>query len=102
MSSEIRRLSDVLQTVLGRLGVGDLSVWRRLETEWDELAGEPWDRHSRPASLSAGTLVVEAASPAAVSILRYGTAGLVHRLGEVFGEGVVREVKVRPPMRDRS
>ena len=102
MSSEIRRLSDVLEAVLGRLGVGDLSVWRRLEAEWGELAGEPWDRHARPASLSGGTLVVEATSPAAVSILRYGTAGLVERLADALGDGVVRDVRVRPPTRDRS
>jgi predicted nucleic acid-binding Zn ribbon protein len=102
VSSEIRPLSDVLASVLGRLGVGDLSVWRRLQSEWEDLAGEPWDRHARPSSLSQGTLVVEATSPAAVSILRYGTAGLVERLGERLGEGVVREIRVRPPARGGS
>jgi predicted nucleic acid-binding Zn ribbon protein len=95
-------LGDVLRGVLRRLGVADLELWRRIETEWAELAGSPWDSHSRPASLGDGVLVVEATSPAAVSLLRYGVTGLRARLSEQLGEGVVTEVVVRPPRRGRE
>lgn len=95
-------LGDVLRGVLRRLGVADLELWRRIEGEWSELAGSPWDAHSRPASLTDGVLVVEATSPAAVSLLRYGVAGLRARLAERLGDGVVTEVVVRPPRRPRE
>ncbi len=95
-------LGDVLRSVLRRLGVADLELWRRIESEWGELAGSPWDAHARPASLTDGVLVVEAASPAAVSLLRYGVAGLHGRLAERLGEGVVTEIVVRPPRRTRE
>ena len=39
-----------------------------------------------------GKLVVEAASPQAVAMLRYGTTGLAHRLNAQLGDDVISEV----------
>ena len=44
-------------------------------------------------------LVLEAASPQAVAMLRYGTTGLTHRLNAQLGDDVVSEVVVKPPSR---
>jgi hypothetical protein len=90
-------LGDVLKGILERLGVGDLNQWQKIQDEWVEVAPSPWDRQSRPVALSDGVLVVEAVSPAAVGILRYGVTGLEQRMAERYGEGVVREVKLRSP-----
>ena len=92
-------LRDVLSGLLGRLGVGDLARWRRIEEEWADLAGEPWSTQAVPLSLNGSVLVVEARSPMALSLLRYGVAGLVARLDEHLGAGVVTEVRVRAPGR---
>ncbi len=96
---EPARLGDVLRGLLGRLGVPDPDLWNRIEQEWESLAGEPWDRLARPLALTGHVLVVEARSPAAVGMLRYGTAGLKARLDGALGLGVVTEVRVRAPGR---
>lgn len=94
-------LGELLSGVLSRLGMRDLAAWSRLRDEWLEVAGPPWDRHSRPLALSEGRLVVEATTPAAVGVLRYGVAGLRSRLVERYGPGVVDEIEVRAPTRRR-
>lgn len=96
---EPARLSDVLKGLLGRLGVPDPTTWNRIREEWDEIAGDPWARLSRPFALTGEILVVEATTPAAVSMLRYGTAGLKARLDEHLGAGIVAEIRVRGPGR---
>jgi len=95
-------LSDVLKVILGRLGVGDLDQWKRIQDEWTEVAGNPWDRQSTPIALTDGVLVVEAISAAAIGVLRYGVSGLEQRLAERYGELVVREVRLRPPVGERG
>jgi predicted nucleic acid-binding Zn ribbon protein len=92
-------LSEVLAKLLGRYGVGDLRLWERIRREWVEAAGPPWDRQARPLALTDGVLVVEAASAAAVALLRYGTAGLAQRMQDRYGPEVVTEVRVKPPAR---
>lgn len=91
-------IRDTLERVLAALGAPRLDVWLTLQERWAEIAGPPWDGHARPISLTGGVLVVEAASAAAVSLLRYGVAGLLEHL-EAALPGTVREVAVRPPPR---
>lgn len=96
-----RPLGDVVRGLLSSLGFANLDTWQRIQGDWAELAGPPWDRHARPLSLRQGVLTVEAVTPAAVSVLRYGVAGLTERLQTELGEGTVREVRVRSPERGR-
>jgi hypothetical protein len=90
-------LGDVLRVILGRLGVGDLEQWNRIRDEWTDVAPAPWNGQAKPLSFTDGVLVVEAITPAAVGILRYGIAGLQQALSARYGEGVVREVRLRSP-----
>jgi hypothetical protein len=90
-------LGDVLRTILDRLGVGDLDLWDRICREWSDVVGAPWDRQSKPVALADGILTVEAVTPAAIGVLRYGTKGLVRTLCNEYGEGVVVDVRLRPP-----
>jgi hypothetical protein len=92
-------IGEILDSVLRSIGLSDPLVWKRLEAEWPEVAGEPWSTMSRPVALTRSVLLVEAVSPAAVSILRFGVAGLTQRLNQALGAGVVKDVKVRPPGR---
>lgn len=90
-------LGDLIRRILDGLGVGDLDQWKRICDEWPDVVGVPWNRQARPISLTDGVLTVEAMTPAAIGVLRYGTKGLIERLGERYGEGVVTEVRLRPP-----
>jgi predicted nucleic acid-binding Zn ribbon protein len=74
-------------------------VWKRLVTEWESLSGEPWSTMSRPVALTRSVLLVEAVSPAAVSLLRFGAAGLAERLNQALGAAVIEEIKLRAPGR---
>jgi len=82
------------QTLAG-LGLGRLDVVLALLDEWESVVPEPWCSHSRPAYLRDGELMVEAASPQAVSLLRYAVGDLLRTLDERFGEGVVLSVRVQ-------
>lgn len=95
-------LGDLLRSLLQRLGAADAGTWRRIEEEWGDIAGDPWDRQSRPVSLHDGVLIVEAVATPAVAVLRYGITSLRRRLDQALGVGVVTEVKVRPPNRRSS
>lgn len=90
-------LGDVLRTILNRLGVGDLDLWNRIREEWPEVVGPPWDRQAKPVALADGVLTVEAVTPAAIGVLRYGVAGLRKTLCDRYGDGVVSDVRLRPP-----
>ena len=96
-------IRDVLDEVLRDLGVGRPLDVAQLVAEWDETAGEPWAERSRPVALEGSELVVEAVDGSAASLLRYQVAGLVGRLDEAFGQGLVTAVRVRvaPPGRHR-
>jgi predicted nucleic acid-binding Zn ribbon protein len=90
-------LGDVLKTILRQLGVRDLDTWQRIQREWPEAVPAPWNLQSRPLSLTDGVLVVEATTPAAIGVLRYGVGSLQNVLVERYGQGVVTEVKLRSP-----
>jgi predicted nucleic acid-binding Zn ribbon protein len=99
LMSDPTPLGDLLRSLMSRMGVASPAVWERIQRDWEQLAGSPWDRQSRPVSLQNGVLVVEAVATPAVAILRYGVTSLVQRLAGGLGPGVVTEVKVRPPSR---
>jgi hypothetical protein len=90
-------LGDVIRTILDRLGVGDLDLWERIRREWTDVVGPPWDRQTMPIALTDGILTVEAITPAAIGVLRYGTKGLAETLCDRYGDGVIAEVRLRPP-----
>lgn len=97
--NEPRPLGDLVRSLLTRLGLANLETWQRIQEEWEELAGDPWAGRSKPRSLQDGVLVVESSTPAGVSILKYGVASLQSSLNRELGEGVIREVRVKPPPR---
>ena len=97
--SEPLPIDDTLKRLLDRLGVVEASVWNRIRDDWDELSGSPWATQTTPVGMHGNKLVLEASSPQAVAMLRYGTTGLAHRLNAQLGADVVAEVVVKPPSR---
>ena len=95
--SEPKPIDDVLKQLMERLGVVEASLWSRIEGEWSALAGTPWSAQTRPIGMHRRKLVIEAVSPQAVGMLRYGTTGLVHRLNAQLGDGTVEEVVIKAP-----
>jgi hypothetical protein len=95
----LKPVGDLIPAVLAGLGIGRLDVMLRLAEEWTELVEEPWKTHTVPLILRDGELVVEAKTPAAVRMLRYGATALVEHLTAIFGPDVVHSVEVVAPGR---
>lgn len=97
--SEPLPIDDTLRRLMERLGVVEASLWNRIRDDWSELAGTPWSVQTTPVAMHGKKLVVEATAAQAVSMLRYGTAGLAHRLNVQLGEETISEVVIKPPSR---
>ena len=97
--SEPLPIDDTLRRLLDRLGVVEASLWNRIRDDWVGLSGSPWATQTTPIGMHGRKLVVEATSPQAVAMLRYGTTGLTHRLNAQLGDDVISEVVVKPPSR---
>lgn len=92
---------EALGETLRKLGIAEPALMLDLQTEWAELAGEPWVSKSTPLFVKGGVLVVEATDPGAVAFLRYGVAELEQRLRDRFGGDTLSRVEIRPPQRRR-
>lgn len=85
---EPQTLEQLLPRVLARLA-GNPGKGRTLEPVWRATVGEAIARHSRPASLEAGTLVVSVASAEWAHTLSRQEAQLREQLNQRLGEGSV-------------
>ena len=88
-------IDEVLDRILGDIGLARPVDVAYLVEHWEEVAGPPWAERSQPVHLRDGELVVEASDGAAASLLRYQGAALVARLEDVLGQGLVTSVRVR-------
>lgn len=94
---DMEQFSQSLDGMFRKLGLPDPVVMATLSSEWEELAGQPWSGRSKPLYIHGTTLVVEASSGSVVAFLRYGESGLLVKLAERFGKGVVDSVDIRVP-----
>ncbi len=94
---DMEQFSQSLDGMFRKLGLPDPVVMATLSSEWEELAGQPWSGRSKPLYIHGTTLVVEASSGSVVAFLRYGESGLLAKLAERFGKGVVDSVDIRVP-----
>lgn len=76
---------------------GDAAV-AAVTADWDATVGAELAAHCRPVSLRAGTLTISAESTAWATQIRLLSAQLIARIGESFGEGLVRSVVVQGPV----
>lgn len=99
-----RRLGDVLPEVTRTLGLPDPSTLRDLRTAWPELVGDRIAAHSTPRTLREHVLTITVDSAPWATQLRYLESGLVERLEQHVGVGVVTRVRIaldgEPPRRE--
>ena len=94
MGKGLVRISDVLDGLSTRVGLGrsrDASViWSR----WNEIVGDAIGAHAEPSSLREGVLKVRADSPAWAAELGYLAADIRTRANSLIGREAVVEVRV--------
>lgn len=90
-----RPLTESLDRVARALGVPRGDALAVVFDQWAEIVGDEMARHSRPLSLTRGTLLVAADHPARASALRFQGEGLLRQVELVAGEGIVSRVEVR-------
>lgn len=96
---EIRRdpeeITDVLGTIIERVGTGANLAANTLVKEWATIAPVRWKEEARPVGIRRGVLLVEVSSGASATLLRHDTAALLSRVSDRLGSGVVEAVRVR-------
>lgn len=88
-------ISNAVESLLKGLGMTDPDASSRLVREWAAISGEPWDTRSRPVRLRNGELVLEVATAAELSLLRYRTGELLAQLDQHLGEGLVEVIRLK-------
>lgn len=99
MNRDISAVGNLLEPLLAKLGIANLTTLTELTEQWDTLAGSPWAGNSTPQVIRHKELVVEANSNAGVRMLRYAAESLAKRLSDHFGDGVIDTVRVVAPSR---
>ena len=94
---DLEHISEAVDDMFARLGLPDPVVMATVSSEWDQLAGPPWQGRSTPLYIRGKTLVVEAASASMVAFLRYGETTLIEKLAERLGPGVIEAVDIKTP-----
>lgn len=89
-----RRLGDVLPEITGTLGLPDPSTLQTLRAAWPELVGAQIAAHSAPRTLRDGMLTIAVDSAPWATQLRYLESGLLARLEERLGDGVVTRIRL--------
>ncbi len=95
MTDDMRPIGSGLERLLRDIGMPRIFDIGRLADEWPEVAGEPFAALSQPASYRGGELVIQATDGASASLLKFHVGGLVERLTERYGPGVVTTVRIR-------
>ncbi len=93
----------IRQTILdifSRMKTGEQPLWRRVEQEWDGLAGSTIARHAHPVRLERKMLVVAVDSSVWMNeLIRYERAPLLARLQEKYGADRIKTIQFQADRR---
>ena len=89
-----RPVAESLDKVTRALGGPEASVLAAVFGRWKEIVGATVAAHSRPVSLTGGTLTIAVDQPGWATQLTYLEGDLRRRIAEVSGSDVVRGVRV--------
>lgn len=92
---EPEEITEVLGSIIERVGTGAKPAAATLVDEWDVIAPDRWRTEARPVGIRRGVLLVEVRSGAAATLLRHDTTALLERVADHLGGGVVNAVKFR-------
>ena len=94
-SNRIRRIDDVLATLLKRKRWRNGLLYARIYQEWPQIVGKEIASHATPAHFSRGRLDIACDHDVWRAELQFLKPELLARLTEAFGEGVVKEIWLR-------
>jgi predicted nucleic acid-binding Zn ribbon protein len=92
---EPRRLGESLDGFARRLGVPETGALGLVFQRWEEVVGPSVAAHVTPVSLVQGVLKVAVEDPAWATQFKFVAPGLLARLANDLGDGVVERVEVR-------
>jgi predicted nucleic acid-binding Zn ribbon protein len=90
-----RRLGEILDRTLRRMGAPDADVLSAVFGDWDEIAGSEVAAHTRPRAITDGCLVVVADDAAWASRVRWSSAVILEQVATRTGAVDVTEMRVR-------
>ena len=93
LRDRVNSAADLVDSVLGSLGIRDGLQEDEVRSAWKELAGEFIARHSEPLSVKQGHLVLRVTQPAMRFHLEQMKPMLLGRIRKQLGEGRVRSVR---------
>lgn len=89
-------VGGLVESVLGKLGLKTRIREEEIKAAWREIVGDFLARHSAPAALENGTLVVHVLQPTVhFELERVWKRKLLLKLQEKFGKPTVREIRFR-------
>jgi len=92
---EPRPVRESLDRIAARLGAPGTDVLGAVFGQWESTVGATVAAHSRPLSLTRGTLVVTVDDPAWATQLRFLSATILERLEALVGSEIVERIEVR-------
>jgi predicted nucleic acid-binding Zn ribbon protein len=96
-----RRLGESLDDVARSVGGAPAMALATLFGSWAAVVGHTVAAHSRPLSLTRGTLAIAVDEPGWATQLAYLETDLLRRMDEALGSGVVTAIRVRVVPRRR-
>ena len=91
-SNRIRRIDDVLASLLKQKRWRSGLLFARLEQEWPQIVGKEIASHAVPASFFRHRLEITCDHDVWRAELQFLKPELLARLAEALGEGVVKEI----------
>ncbi len=89
-------VGGLVESVLGKLGLKTRIREEEIKAAWREVVGDFLARHSAPAALESGTLIVHVLQPTVhFELERVWKRKLLVKLQERFGRTTVREIRFR-------
>ncbi len=86
-------VADVIDQVLGDLGLEDVAKAHRIGRQWEEVVGEQVAAHCRPLGLRGDVLELEVDSPVWSQQLQLRKPELLAALERSFGSDAPRELR---------
>ncbi len=89
-----RKLSDLMPSLLSRIGIQDRNAQDRIIEDWPLIVGEHLARHSRPVALRSGILQIAVIyAPVRYDLERNHRQAILTKLTEALGPGSVKGIR---------
>ncbi len=89
---EPQPLSESLAVIATRMGAARVERFEEVCAQWPSIVGVLWAEHSRPVSISHGTLRIFVSDPALAEQFRWARRDLIGAVNGILGEPLVTEL----------